>query len=322
MALGQLVDGKWQSEWTERNDTGEFKRMSTQFHNWISADGASQFVAEANRYHLYISLGCPWAHRTVLLWKLKGLEKAIGLSVVDPVISPQGWKFSPEKAGCTTDPNYGADYLWQLYVKADPHYTGRVTVPVLWDRQTETIVNNESRQIIQMLNSEFDRFATHPDLDFYPVELRDRIDDTIDAIYTPINNGVYRTGFASTQSAYDAAVTELFEHLDQWNTVLQEQPYLCGDRITLADWCMFTTLFRFDVAYHGLFKCNLKRIADYPNLQRYLETLYAYSSVSEVSSLEHIKQLYYAGLPELNPSRIVPKGPELSFVRNIAAAFA
>ena len=197
MALGQLIDGKWSAEWTERDDGGEFKRMTTQFRSWVKADESTAFVAEPGRYHLYISLGCPWAHRTALVWQLKGLQKVIGLSIVDPVISDQGWRFS-DYPGCIPDPNYGLDYLWQLYVKAQPNYSGRVTVPVLWDKKTKTIVNNESRQIIQMLNSEFDSWAAHPEVDFYPEELRSHIDQTIDAIYEPINNGVYKAGFASS----------------------------------------------------------------------------------------------------------------------------
>ena len=251
MALGRLVNGKWTTEWTERDESGQFKRMPTLFHNWVKADGSSGFKAEPNRYHLYVSLGCPWAHRTVLVRAQKGLQDAIGLSIVDPVISEQGWKFS-ERSGCIPDSLYQSDYLWQLYVKADSTYTGRVTVPVLWDKKTETIVNNESRQIIQMLNSEFNQFATFPNRDFYPKHLRSEIDQVMDAIYQPINNGVYRSGFASSQSAYTDAVTELFAALESWKAVLAQQRYLCGDSITLADWCLFTTLFRFDLAYNHI----------------------------------------------------------------------
>jgi putative glutathione S-transferase len=310
MALGQLVNGQWTTEWTERDDTGEFKRMPTLFHDWITADGRSGFKAEPGRYHLYVSLGCPWAHRTVLLWQLKGLQSVVGLSIVDPVISEQGWRFS-DYPGSIADSVNGAEYLWQIYAQADPHYTGRVTVPVIWDKQTETIVNNESRQIVRMFNGEFDAFAEHPEVDFYPVELCESIEQTQDAIYQPINNGVYRSGFAASQTAYEAAVTELFGALDHWEAVLSHQRYLCGDQITLADWCLFTTLFRFDLAYHGLFKCNLRRIVDYPNLWNYLRDLYQQPGVAAVSSTDHVKQLYYAGLPELNPGRIVPKGPIL-----------
>ena len=307
MALGRLVNGEWTAQWTERDDSGKFRRMPTQFHRWI---GGGKFPAESGRYHLYVSLGCPWAHRTVLLRAQKGLEEAIGLSIVDPVISDQGWRFSGSP-GCIPDSLYQSEYLWQLYVKADPAYGGRVTVPVLWDAKTHTIVNNESRQIIQIFNSAFDEYAHYPRRDFYPEPLRAEIDRTLDAIYQPINNGVYRSGFASSQAAYEEAVTQLFEALDYWEATLARQPYLCGDRITLADWCMFTTLFRFDLAYYGLFKCNLKRLVDYPNLWAYCRELYQLEP--DWCSADHVKRLYYAGLPELNPSGIVPAGPAIDY---------
>jgi glutathionyl-hydroquinone reductase len=310
MALGKLIDGKWTTEWTEHDERGQFQRMPTVFHNWITRDGASGFKAEAGRYHLYISLGCPWAHRTALLWKLKGLENIIGLSIVDPVISNFGWEFS-DKPGCIPDTVNHTDYLWQVYVKSEPNYTGRVTVPVLWDKQSGKIVNNESRQIIQMFDREFTEYAN--DTIFYPADLQPQIDRVLDAIYQPINNGVYRSGFATSQAAYAEAVTELFAALEYWDTALGNQSYLCGERITIADWCLFTTLFRFDLAYYGLFKCNLKRLVDFPNLWRYCRELYQYPGVRSVCSIEHVKQLYYAGLPELNPSRIIPIGPNLNF---------
>lgn len=312
MALGRLIDGKWTTQWTERDETGAFQRMPTQFRQWVTADGSSPFVAEPNRYHLYVSLGCPWAHRTVLLRSLKGIEGIVGLSVVDPIISEQGWMFSARE-GCVPDSLYQADYLWQLYVRADPNYTGRVTVPILWDKQTETIVNNESRQIIQMFNSAFDADAAHPERDYYPETQRSQIDEVMDAIYEPINNGVYRSGFAASQTAYRDAVRALFEALDHWEAALNHQRYLCGDAITSADWCLFTTLFRFDLAYHGLFKCNLKRLVDYPNLWAYCKDLYQQPGVAPWCRIDHVKQLYYAGLPELNPSRIVPEGPEIDY---------
>ncbi len=313
MALGQLVDGQWRSDWTEREADGSFQRMPTRFHRTIAADGTGDFPAAPGRYHLYISFGCPWAHRTALLWKLKGLETVIGLSVVDPVISPQGWAFAATKPGCTPDPLNGARYLSEVYLRADPRYTGRVTVPVLWDQQQQTIVNNESRQIIRFLNSEFNAWARRPDLDFYPVALREQIEAAQDAIYGPINNGVYRAGFAASQAAYERAVQELFGALDHWETVLSQQRYLCGDRPTLADWCLFTTLFRFDPAYYGLFKCNLRRLVDYPQLWAYCRDLYQQPGVSEVCRLDHVQQLYYAGLPELNPNGIIPAGPVLDY---------
>jgi len=311
MALGQLVNGIWQKDWTERSENGQFQRMPTLFHDRITADGSSGFKAEPDRYHLYISLGCPWAHRTALLWQLKGLAGIVGLSIVDPVNSEQGWKFS-NQPGCIPDTVNDASYLWQIYTLADRSYSGRVTVPVLWDKQTNTIVNNESRQIIQMFNSEFDAFAK-AEVNFYPKSLQAEIDRTIDAIYQPINNGVYRAGFAASQSAYESAVTELFAALDRWESVLGQQRYLCGETITLADWCMFTTLFRFDLAYYSLFKCNLRRLIDYPNLWRYLRDLYHQPGVAEMCSVDHVKQLYFAGIPEINPSRIVPIGPEIDY---------
>ncbi|PZO39634.1 MAG: glutathione-dependent reductase [Pseudanabaena frigida] len=313
MALGQLVNGQWTTQWTERNENGQFQRMSTQFHNWITADGSSEFKAETGRYHLYISLGCPWAHRTALLWKLKGLENLISLSIVDPVISEQGWQFS-DYSGCIPDRVNQSDYLWQVYVKSDPTYTGRVTVPVLWDKQTSQIVNNESRQIIQIFNSEFDALGAK-EIDFYPKDIRDRINEILDEIYQPINNGVYRCGFASSQVAYDEAIADLFQALAKWEEVLGKQRYLCGDRLTLADWCLFTTLFRFDLAYYGLFKCNIKRLVDFPNLWNYCCELYQYADAQTICSIDHVKRLYYKGLPELNPSRVIPAGPEIDYGR-------
>lgn len=312
MALGQLINGQWSTAWGEHNEKGQFQRMPTQFRDRVTTDGTSGFKAEAGRYHLYISLGCPWAHRTALLWKLKGLENVIGLSIVDPVISEQGWAFS-DHPGCIRDHLHQADYLWQIYVKANPTYTGRVTVPVLWDRHTHAIVNNESRQIITLLNSEFNADATHAERDFYPNHEQKQIDQAIDTIYQPINNGVYRSGFAKSQAAYEEAVTELFHALDDWENVLNHQRYLCGDQITLADWCMFTTLYRFDLAYYGLFKCNLKRLVDYPNLWNYLLDLYQQPGVREMCNSTHIKQLYYAGVSELNPNCIIPLGPMIDF---------
>lgn len=311
MTLGMLVDGKWVKEWTERDAQGKFNRMPTQFRDRITADGSSRFKVEAGRYHLYVSLGCPWAHRTAIMWKLKGLEEVISLSIVDPVISEDGWMFS-DYSGCIPDSVKDAHYLREVYLKANPNYTGRVTVPVLWDKQTGTIVNNESRQIIRMFDTEFSALAKS-NLNFYPADLQLVIDETIDKIYQPINNGVYRTGFANSQAAYESAVKELFQALDYWEKILEKQRYLCGDVITEADWCMFTTLLRFDVAYYGLFKCNLRRIIDYPNLWNYLKNLYLQPGVKEVCNIDHIKRLYYVGLPQLNPTQIVPAGPAIDF---------
>ena len=311
MTLGMLVDGKWVKEWTERDAQGKFNRMPTQFRDRITADGSSGFKVEAGRYHLYVSLGCPWAHRTAIMWKLKGLEEVISLSIVDPVISEDGWIFS-DYSGCLPDSVNDARYLREVYLKANPNYTGRVTVPVLWDKQTDMIVNNESRQIMRMFDTEFYALAKS-NLNFYPPDLQLVIDETIDKIYQPINNGVYRAGFANYQAAYESAVTELFQAFDYWEKVLEKQKYLCGNVITEADWCMFTTLLRFDVAYYGLFKCNLRRIIDYPNLWNYLKDLYMQPGVKEVCNIDHIKRLYYVGLPQLNPTQIVPAGPAIDF---------
>lgn len=311
MALGMMVDGKWTTDWTERDKDGRFNRMPTQFRDRITADGSSGFKAEADRYHLYISLACPWAHRTLIMRNLKGLEDVISVSIVDPVLTDKGWGFS-ETAGSIPDTMNQAQYLQEIYLKARPDYTGRITVPVLWDKQTQTIVNNESREIIRMFDTEFTAFAK-PDVNLYPTALREQIDQTIDAIYMPINNGVYRSGFATSQAAYEEAVTELFENLDRWEAVLGQHRYLCGNQLTEADICLFTTLIRFDSVYHGHFKCNLKRIADYPNLWNYLKDLYQHPGIQETCNLDHIKRHYYMSQTQINPNRIVPKGPLIDF---------
>jgi len=311
MALGMLVEGKWTTDWVERDASGRFNRMPTRFHHWITADGSSGFKAEAGRYHLYVSLACPWAHRTLMMRSLKGLENAVGVSIVDPILSEKGWHFSTAP-GAIPDWVNGAEFLQELYVKAKPDYSGRVTVPVLWDKVTQTIVNNESRQIIRMVDTEFGGVAqSHWNL--YPAELRDTIDLTMDAIYMPINNGVYRAGFATSQIAYEEAVTEIFEHLDHWESVLANQRYLCGNHLTEADICMFTTLYRFDAVYYGHFKCNLKRIVDYPNLWNYVKDIYQVPEVKPTCNLDHIKRHYYGSHAQINPTGIVPKGPLINF---------
>jgi glutathionyl-hydroquinone reductase len=311
MALGMLVEGKWTTEWTERDTSGKFNRMPTKFRNWISTDDSSDFKPEAGRYHLYVSLACPWAHRTLIMRKLKGLEEAIGLSIVDAVLSDRGWVFS-ENPGAIPDTVNNTHYLQEIYLKAKSDYTGRVTVPVLWDKQNQTIVNNESREIIRIFDTEFGAIASSH-LDLYPETLREQIDRAIDEIYMPINNGVYRSGFATSQEAYENAVTELFENLERWEEVLAKQRYLCGNVLTEADICMFTTLLRFDSVYHGHFKCNLKRIVDYPNLWNYLKDLYQYPGIKETCNLDHIKRHYYMSQTQINPNRIVPKGPIINF---------
>ena len=311
MGLGVLIEGKWFSERDQEDSQGRFVRPSTTFRNTITADGSSGFKAEPGRNHMYISSACHWDHRTAIMRQLNGLEHAIALSVVAAEIDQNGWEFSSEP-GCIPDQINNSRYLWEIYTKADPDYSGRVTVPVLWDKETATIVNNESREIIRMFDTQFDAIA-RKDVFFYPEDLRAVVDETIDAIYQPINNGVYRAGFATTQSAYEEAVTELFDALDYWERVLAEQRYLCCDRITEADWCMFTTLLRFDPVYYVHFKCNLRRIVDYPNLWNYLKELYQVPGVKETCNLDHIKRHYYKSHPNVNPTRIVPKGPLINF---------
>ncbi len=311
MGLGLLSKGKWVSERTQEDEKGQFTRPSTTFRSQITADGSSGFQAEANRYHLYVSLACPWAHRTLLMRQLKGLSDAISVSIVDPIMGEHGWEFSTG-AGCIPDSVNQAQYLWQIYIKVDQHYTGRVTVPILWDKQRQTIVNNESREIIRMLDREFGAVA-QSERDLCPPERQKPIDETIDAIYQPINNGVYRAGFATQQTAYDAAVTELFTALDQWETLLGQQRYLCGNQLTEADLCLFTTLLRFDAVYYGHFKCNLRRIVDYPNLWGYLRDIYQIPGVAATCNLDHIKRHYYISHSKVNPTQIVPQGPILDF---------
>ncbi|MGB3190647.1 MAG: glutathione S-transferase family protein [Limnoraphis sp.] len=311
MPLGMLVDGKWTTEWKEQDNQGKFNRMPTQFRNWIKKDGSSAFTVEQSRYHLYVSLACPWAHRTLMMRNLKGLQDVISVSIVDPEMGENGWNFS-EEPGCIPDIVNSCNYLRELYLKANPQYTGRVTVPVLWDKPNQHMINNESREIIRMLDVEFEAYSKSG-FNLYPEELQEQIDQTIDAIYQPINNGVYRSGFASTQTAYEEAVTELFKHLDHWEQVLESQRYLCGNKLTEADVCLFTTLFRFDPVYHGHFKCNLRRIVDYPNLWNYVKDIYQTPGVKETCNLDHIKRHYYKSHTQINPTRVVPIGPIINF---------
>ncbi|MBD1913673.1 glutathione S-transferase family protein [Leptolyngbya sp. PL-A3] len=311
--MGMLVDGKWTSKREQEDKQGRFVRPSTTFRHHITADGSSGYKAERDRYHLYVSLACPWAHRTLIMRSLKGLTDIITVSIVDPFMGDDGWFFSDYPGAISDDVN-GAQYLRDLYIKAEPSYTGRVTVPILWDKQTGTIVNNESREIIRIFDTEFSEFAK-PDVDLYPKDLRQSIDETIDAIYQPINNGVYRAGFAVKQEAYEEAVTELFEALDHWDQVLGKQRYLCGNQLTEADVCMFTTLLRFDPVYYVHFKCNLRHIWDYPNLSGYLRDIYQTPGVKETCNLDHIKQHYYRSHPGVNPHGIVPLGPVMDLDR-------
>ncbi|WP_336360798.1 glutathione S-transferase family protein [Haladaptatus sp. ZSTT2] len=304
-------DGEWGHHYESTNEDGEFERQSTMFRDWVEADPDADYPAEAGRYHLYISWACPWAHRTALIRSLRGLEDVISMDVVDPYRDEGGWQFTPEKAGCTPDSINGFDYLRETYRAADPNVTGRVTVPVLWDTQTETIVNNESEEILRMLDTAFADFGN--DVTLYPEGYRGEIDDAIDAIYAPINNGVYRAGFADSQQAYEDAVTDLFAALDHWEDVLADQRYLAGDKLTEADICLFTTLVRFDPVYVNHFRCNLRRIVDYPNLWNYLKDLYQTPGVAETVNLAHIKEHYFTTHESLNPKGIIPKGPVLDF---------
>jgi putative glutathione S-transferase len=311
--MGLLVDGRWKDEWYDTKSTaGRFVRKETSFRNRVTADGSSGFKAEADRYHLYVSLACPWAHRTLILRKLKKLEDIVSLSIVDPLMKEQGWVFS-EGPGCIPDTVNGARALHQVYTAARPDYTGRVTVPVLWDKREGTIVNNESSEIIRMFNSEFDAFGDR-DLDFYPPDLRSEIDTINARVYDSVNNGVYKCGFATTQEAYEEAFVALFTALDMLEGRLGRQRYLVGPTITEADWRLFTTLVRFDAVYVGHFKCNLRRIADYTNLSNYLRDLYQIPGVAETVNFDHIKGHYYQSHETINPTAIVPVGPELDLL--------
>lgn len=311
MATGMLIEGEWKLEGYEGDEKGRFQRNPTSFHNWVTADGSSGFKAETGRYHLYLSYACPWASRTYMMRQLKGLEDAISISIVDPYMGDEGWHFS-DAPGTIPDTVNNAKYLREIYVKADPNYTGRVTVPILWDKEKNTIVNNESREIIRMLDHEFNNFAKKK-VNLCPPELHKNIEKVMDDIYQPINNGVYRAGFAKSQEAYDEAVTELFEALNHWEEVLGKHRYLCGNQLTEADICMFTTLIRFDAVYYVHFKCNVKHLYEYQNLWNYVKELYQIPEIKETCNLDHIKQHYYRSHPHVNPSGIVPKGPKLNF---------
>lgn len=304
--VGQLIDGRWETRPAAiTNEGGAFVRKATTFRNQITPEG--EFRPEAGRYHLYVSLACPWAHRTLIFRKLKGLEAMIGVSVVHWLLGDDSWTFA-QGPGVIPDGVNGAQKLYELYVKAKPDYTGRVTVPVLWDKQRKTIVSNESADIIRMFNSAFDGLGAAPG-DYYPLALRPEIDALNARIYETVNNGVYRCGFASTQPAYDEAVAALFATLDDLEVRLAGHRFLTGDQMTEADWRLFVTLLRFDPVYVGLFKCNIRRIADYPNLRRYRDELRAQPGIEETINLDHIKRHYYQSLRFINPTGIVPAGP-------------
>lgn len=317
--MGLLVDGVWHDTWYDTKEAGgKFVRKASQFRNWITADGSagpsgkSGFKAEAGRYHLYVSVACPWAHRALIFRKLKGLEDMISVDVVSPLMYDKGWTFNKDgiEGDGDTDHLFGSDLMADVYVKADPNYSGRVTVPVLWDKQTNTIVSNESSEIIRMFNSAFDEIGALPG-DFYPQELREEIDTINEQVYHAVNNGVYKSGFATTQAAYEEAVTTLFEVLDDLEERLSKNRYLVGNTITEADWRLFTTLVRFDPVYVSHFKCNIRRIADYPNLQGFLRELYQWNGVADTVGMDHIKRHYFMSHETINPTRIVPVGPDL-----------
>lgn len=313
-----LLNGELKLDWKpSTSEEGEFIRQDSQFRHWVTADGSAGisgeagFKAEAGRYHLYVSYACPWAHRTLIFRKLKKLESLISVSVVSPNMGEEGWQFAGFE-DATEDHIHAYDYMYQVYQQAQADYTGIVTVPVLYDKQQQTIVNNESSEIIRMFNSAFNAL-TGDTQDYYPADLRQDIDEINDFVYHNINNGVYRTGFASTQAAYNKAFDELFHALDEVEARLNRQRYLVGERLTEADWRLFVTLLRFDPVYVGHFKCNRQRIADYPNLSNFLRELYQQPGIAETVSMAHIKQHYYWSHPTINPTRIVPKGPAIDF---------
>nr|WP_321483570.1 glutathione S-transferase family protein [uncultured Cohaesibacter sp.] len=318
--MGLLVDGKWHDQWYDTKSTGgRFVRKDSAFRNWITADGSAGptgeagFKAEAGRYHLYVSYACPWAHRSLIFRALKGLEDMISVSVVNSFMGENGWTFE-EADGVIPDPLFGARYLHEIYTKADPTYSGRVTVPVLWDKKTGAIVSNESSEIIRMLNSAFDGIGAKKG-DYWPEAHRAEIDELNERIYNTVNNGVYKAGFATTQAAYEEAVVPLFETLDWLEKRLSKSRFLLDYGQTEADWRLFTTLIRFDAVYYSHFKCNLHSIESYPNLSNYLRDLYQQSGVAKTVRMDHIKNHYYASHDMINPTRIVPMGPEIDYSR-------
>ena len=316
--MGMLIEGRWESDDDSLvDDNGRLQRPQSVFRNWVTADGApgptgeGGFEAEPGRYHLYIARACPWAHRATIFRELKGLQAMIGLSVTHWLMADDGWTFATGP-GVIADPLYGVDTLWQLYARADSSYTGRVTVPVLWDTRRETIVSNESADIIRMFNSAFDGVGATPG-DYAPAALLGEIDALNARIYDGLNNGVYKAGFATDQQAYEDAAQGVFETLDWLESHLADRRWLCGDVQTEADWRLFTTLLRFDAVYHGHFKCNLRRLSDYPVLSAYTQRLYAEPAVAPTVNFDHIRRHYYQSHRQINPSGIVPIGPELAF---------
>jgi glutathionyl-hydroquinone reductase len=318
--MGMLIDGKWHDAWYDtKASQGRFVRTEAQFRNWITPDGSpgpsgrGGFRAEPNRYHLYVAFACPWAHRTLIFRKLKGLEPLISVSAVNSYMGSDGWTFDPAPETLPDDVNH-VQKLYELYTIAAPDYSGRSTIPILWDKKERTIVSNESSEIIRMLNGAFDRVGANGN-DYYPAELRAEIDEWNALIYPNVNNGVYRAGFATTQAAYEEAAVALFAALDKLEARLATRRYLCGARLTEADVRLFTTLIRFDPVYHGHFKCNKRRIVDYPSLWGFVRDLYQTPGVADTVHVDFIKSHYYRSHPTINPSRIVPIGPELDYSR-------
>ena len=315
--MGLLVNGQWQDRWYDTDENaGRFVRQESQFRNWVTVDGSAGpsgeggFAAEPDRYHLYVSLACPWAHRTLIFRSIKRLQGVIGVTVVNPLMLENGWELGGTERGLVS----GIRYLYELYLAVADNMTGRVTVPVLWDKQRNTIVNNESAEIIRMLNSAFNHL-TEVQADYYPVALQEEIDRVNERIYQTVNNGVYRAGFATTQQAYEEAFDALFDTLDWLESRLDRQRFLTGSQLTEADWRLFTTLIRFDAVYHGHFKVNRQRIEDYPNLSNYLRDLFQQPGVAKTVDFSHIKTHYYGSHKTINPTGIIPKGPELDLLR-------
>lgn len=310
--MGLLVNGAWQDKWYDtKADDGKFIRQSSSFRGQIKQN--SSFKPESGRYHLYVSYACPWAHRTLIFHQLKQLKDIIPVTIVHPYMLENGWVLQDD-SGNSVDPLYQYDYLYQIYTKATPDYTGRVTVPVLWDTFSETIVNNESSEIIRMFNSAFNHI-TGNEVDYYPLSLRQEIDTINEMVYHNINNGVYKCGFATEQSAYEEAFVNLFDAMDAVEAILQRHPYLVGEQLTEADWRLFTTLIRFDAVYYGHFKCNLKRLVDYPAMFEYVKKLYQMPGIADTVYFDHIKQHYYVSHKNINPTQIIPLGPKNTFFR-------
>ena len=317
--MGLLVDGEWRDKWYDTESTGgKFERSTSEFRNWVTADGSagpsgkSGFQAQSGRYHLYVSYACPWAHRALIFRALKDLTDHISVSVVHPDMMEDGWTFATDFGGATGDTLFGSNFLRDIYIKADPNFTGRVTVPVLWDKAQSTIVSNESAEIIRMFNSAFNEITGNTD-DYWPTDLREQIADINERVYETVNNGVYKAGFATSQDAYDDAVHPLFDSLAWLESILENNRFLAGDKLTEADWRLFTTLARFDLVYHTHFKCNHKRLTDYPNLWAYTRQLYQHADIAETVHFDHIVRHYHFSQTTVNPHQIIPINPTVDF---------